>query len=359
MTIARRRPVTAVLVLVIVLAAGGGGTGGCNRDGHSDESSNVPDDRLVMAAHSAVEDAFRQSLLPGFERHWQRTTGRRVAVEASFGPSGAQTRAVIGGLPADLVILALADHVERIAAEDLINHDWRDAPWQGLVSRSRVAIGVRRGNPLAIEGWHDLVREPVRSIHADPRSSGIAMWCMAAVYGAGLTGSPASADSPDSSAASALLLGVERRVMLMEPSSRRALTTFEHGLGDAIIDTEGAILAAAARGSDIEAVIPAMTILVENPMTLVDRNVEEHGSRAAAEALVAYLRGDEAQRLLAAHGFQPVAPTVPAPGDEIGAPSVQVFDIESLGGWATVRDHLFGPGGLWQEVQRQLASEWQ
>lgn len=310
---------------------------------------------LVLAAYSVPKEAYEKHIIPAFQRHWKQKTGQDLAVRTSYGASGAQARAIIGGFEADVAALSLAGDLDQVAKAGLITHDWKTAPDHGVISASVVAFGVRKGNPKGIRGWEDLAKPGVAVLYPNPKTSGGAMWDVMAIYGAGLKlagqASPAAAEAQ----AAALLKRIQKNVKVMDKSGRESVTTFERGVGDVIITYENELLPRVKSGRPYEVIVPAQTIFVENPVAVVDRNVDRHKNRDVAEAFVAFLRGEEAQRAFRELGFRPAVP--PPAGHAAGTFPVpaQLFTVAELGGWAKVEPLLFGPQGIWTKTVEELA----
>ena len=314
-------------------------------------------DRLVLAAYTVPKEAYEKEVIPAFQKKWLEKTGHRLVVEQSYEASGAQARAVVGGFEADVVALSLEGDVDKVAEAGLITHDWKSGPRRGIISRSVVAIGFREGNPKNIRGWEDLTREDVEVLYPNPKTSGGAMWCVNAVYGAGLKTSEVSGGKPDSSLARELLKRVQRRVKVMDKSGRESVTTFERGIGDALLTYENELLLRKLQGREIPFVVPEATMLIENPVAVVDRNVDKHGVRDLAEEFVSFLHSDEAQRSFARYGFRPVSEVVAKEFEIVYPEPPMLFDIEYLGGWARVRELLYGADGVWTQITVELARE--
>jgi sulfate transport system substrate-binding protein len=225
-----------------------------------------------------------------------------------------------------------------------------------MVTRSVVVIGVRKGNPKGIRDWTDLARKGVEVLTPDVRTSGGAMWNVAAIYGAALRAGSGSGTGAGSvhdggkAAAAKLLADVLANVEILDKGARESLLNFERGVGDAIVTYENEILVGRMKGKDYEYVIPKSTILIENPIALVDANTDKHGSRKLAEAFLAFLHTPEAQRGFAEYGLRPVSAAV---ASELGArfPAVgDQFTIADLGGWERVQKELFAKGAVYDQA---------
>ncbi|MHB8079560.1 MAG: sulfate ABC transporter substrate-binding protein [Candidatus Krumholzibacteriia bacterium] len=311
-------------------------------------------DTLVLAAYTVPKEAYTDAIIPAFREHWRRKTGREVDVQQSYEASGAQARAVAGGFEADVVALSLEGDVDKVTEAGLITHDWRARPWGGFITRSLVVIGIRPGNPKNIRDWSDLTRPDIEVLYPNPKTSGGAMWCVNAIYGAGLKQSEAATGAPDPAVARDLLKRIQARVKVMDKSGRESVTTFERGIGDAVITYENEVLLRGLQGRPMPFVIPPATILIENPVAVVDAYADRHGARAVAEEFVQFLHGDLAQRAFARYGFRPASPAIMREvADRYPAAPLQ-FDMGLLGGWTRAREMLYGPHGVWTLVTQEL-----
>jgi sulfate/thiosulfate-binding protein len=309
---------------------------------------------LTFGAYTAPREVYEEVILPAFARSWEARTGERLTVAASYQASGALTRAVQAGLSADVVALALAPDVDALVKAGLVEPSWREAGEEGVVAQSLVALAVRPGNPKGLRDWEDLTRPDVDVLTPNPRTSGGALWNLAALWGAGLR-SPnlAAAGAGEGSArgpslrAEALVTGVLARVRVMDAGARESLLAFERGVGDVAITYASEIALAQRHGRSMEMVLPSVTLRVDAPAAVVRGNAEKSGNLEAARALVAFLHGQEAREAFASYGFG-----VPETLSAAGQPPVEVFSMEDLGGWSQVRKDLLGEGGV---VERALA----
>ncbi len=328
------------LWLALALAA-------CRTDSGADDPRPI-ERRLTLAAYTTPREAYRQAVLPAFAAQWKRQTGETVAFEESYQPSGAAARAVTEGLEADVVALALATDLEAVQRAGLITHDWESGPTNGIVTTTLAVIAVRPGNPKQIGNWSDLARESVDVVAPNARTSGGARWGVLAVYGSAIRGHTGFA-AGDSARAEALLADVFGRVVVMDKGARESLVTFETGVGDAAITYENEVLVARAEGVAMDYVVPSSTILIENPMAVVDTYARKHGNEELAAAFVAFCQSPEAAALYARFGLRPAAP-----GDAVGGlpRPPDLFTVRDLGGWPVVTQTLFEKGAL---VDRALA----
>ena len=328
-------------------AAGSGAGTGPRPDGGSAAVTRT----LVLGAYTTPREAYGKAILPAFQKHWKEKTGETVVFQESYLGSGAQARAIVGGFEADVAALSLEADVEAIAKAGLISDDWKAGPHGGMVTRSVVVLAVRPGNPRGLKDWDDLRAPGLNVLTPNVRTSGGAMWNVCALYGAALRGGT-SAPKGDAAAAEKLLGEVLGNVSVMDKGARESILTFEKGVGDTAITYENEVLAARQAGQPYEYVIPRATILIENPVAVVDRYAEKHGTRELAAGFVAFLGSPEAQRAFAEYGYRPVDAGV---AQEVAGrfPAVtDLFTVRDLGGWPEVQKTLFAPGALYDRVAR-------
>jgi len=309
-------------------------------------SAGAATDTLTIAAYSVVREAFHQAVLPAFAARWKRQTGRVVRFEESYSASGAQSRAIAAGFDADVAVLSLEGDVGRLVKEKLVKRTWNQGPHKGMITRSLVVVGVREGNPKGVRDWADLARPDVAVLYPDPKTSGGARWNINAVWGAGLLKDRAR---PDRGAARDLLARVQARVVNMDSSGRQSMATFERGTGDAVVTYENELLLQRKlAGKAAPYVVPPATLLIESPAVVVDASVDRHGNRKAAEAFLAFLRTEEAQKILADYGFRPLDPKLDPPGRAPLPPGL--FTMADLGGWPKVTREVYEAGGVWDAL---------
>ena len=283
-----------------------------------------------------------------FARHWEEQTGRTVSVAQSHGGSGRQARAVIDGIPADVVTLALAADVDAIARAGLLPADWQTRlPENSAPYRSTLAFLVRQGNPRNIRDWADLARNDVSVITPNPKTSGVARWNYLAAWGWA-----EREYGGDEEKILGYIRSLYRNVPVLDTAARGATTTFiERRIGDVLINWENELLLALReRGEAFEIVVPSVSILAEPTVALVDRNVDRRGTRAVAEAYLEFLYSDTAQEMAARHFYRPSRPEF---GEKYAArfPEIELFTIdEAFGGWAPVMEKHFRDGGVFDRI---------
>jgi len=309
---------------------------------------------LVLGGYTTPREAYGKALIPAFQKYWKEKTGQNVEFQESYQGSGAQSRAIVGGFEADIAALSLEGDIDKIAEAGLINHDWKSKPNRGMVSTSIVAIAVRQGNPKGIKDWPDLAQPGLNVLTPDPKTSGGAQWNINAIYGAALRGF-AGVPKDDKTAAAEFLKSILRNVSIMDKGARESITNFEKGVGDVAITYENEFIVARQSGQTYDYQVPRSTILIENPVALIDKYVDKHGVREAAEAFIDFLWTQEAQRGYAKYGLRPVVPTA-VPGELMAQfPAVQdLWKIDYLGGWKKVAEEIYGPQGVYSRIIEEL-----
>ena len=305
------------------------------------KSKNTNEIIITLGAYTVPKEVYQKEIIPSFQEYWLNKTGVQVRFEESYVASGAQSRAIIAGFEADIAALSLEKDIERLKEAGLITHDWKNRRYGGFITCSVVVIAFRKGNPKNIYGWEDLTRDNVSVLYPSPKTSGGAMWDVNAIYGSGLKLSEIKAGIPDQQVAKQLLKSIQRNVKIMDKSGRASVTTFERGIGDALVTYENEVILRKKQGRDIDFIIPPATILIENPIALIDRNVDRHQNRAVAEAFIEFILSKESQRLFAKYGFRSVDDEVALKFKSQYPRPKYLFDIEYLGGWDRVHETIF------------------
>jgi sulfate/thiosulfate transport system substrate-binding protein len=308
---------------------------------------------LTLAAYSTPREAYGK-IIPAFQAMWKEEhDGQAVIFQESYGGSTTQSQAVVNGFPADIVALSLAPDVDVIADAGLITHDWTQDTDGGIVSTSVVVFDVRPGNPDGIENYDDLAAEGVEVLTPDPASSGGARWNIIAAYGAAERGQVPDVSGEDDAAAESLLQGIFTNVTVLDKTARDSIKNFEAGNGDVAITYENEVLTAQKAGLEDEMIIPPSTVLIENPVSVVDTNAAAHCVTEVAQAFVDFLHTDEAQEIYKTVGFlRPVDPEAAAAGDDDKFVAIDdLFTVEDLGGWDALNDTVFGdPDGIFTKA---------
>lgn len=272
-----------------------------------------------------------------------------VDIEMSHGGSGRQARAVIDGLPADVVTLALPYDIDQIAARGLIAKDWRSRlPANSAPYTSTIVFLVRKGNPKAIRDWGDLARPGIGVITANPKTSGAARWTHLAAWGWAKR-QPGATDAT----ATDYLRRLYANVPVLDTGARGATSTFvQRGIGDVLLTWENeAILAIRELGPDlVDIVYPCVSIRAEPSVAVVDANVDRRGTRANAQAYLEFLYTPQAQALAARHHFRPIAPDVLA-ANRTQFPDLPLLTVEEVTtDWATAHARHFADGALFDQI---------
>jgi len=308
--------------------------------------------KLTLAAYTTPREAYAE-IIPAFQKYWKDKTGQTVTFEESYQGSGAQSRAVAQGLEADVVALALEADVDRLQQAGLITHDWKNKPFGGMVSTSVVAMAVRKGNPKNIHDWADLTQPNLQILTPNPKTSGGAMWNILALYGAAKRGQVKGV-SADAKGAQDYLLSVLKNVTVMDKGARESITNYEKGVGDVAISYENEVLNGQQAGQDYELILPTSTIRIDTPVAVVDKYVDKHGTRQAAEGFVDFLFTKQAQEIFAKHGFRSPDPQV-AKETAANYPSIKdLFTIDEFGGWSKATPDFFGDNGIFYKLFAQV-----
>ena len=312
-------------------------------------AANTKPISLILGAYTTPREAYAE-LIPIFQKQWKAKTGQDVSFEESYQGSGAQSRAIVEGFEADITALSLEADVNRIAEAGLITNDWKAGTHGGMVSTSLVVFAVRSGNPKGIKDWADLAKPGIQILTPNPKTSGGAQWNILSLYGAARRGFVEGVAKGDEAAAQQFLEAVLRNVIVLDKGARESITNFEKGVGDVAITYENEVLVAQKGGQQYDMIIPRSSILIENPVVVVDTYVDKHGTREVAEAFVAFLHTAEAQTVFAKYGLRSVDPTV-AQATAAQYPAIaDQFTIAEFGGWAKATPEFFGDTGIFTTV---------
>lgn len=294
---------------------------------------------LTLVAYSTPREAYEE-IIPLFQA---TPEGANVQFETSFAASTEQSRAVESGLPADIIALSLEPDVTRLIDLGLVAEDWNDDEFRGMVSDSVVVFIVRPGNPKGIATWDDLLADGVEVITPNALTSGGARWNIMAAWGA------QTAQGKTEEEANAYLRQLFTHVPVQDKSARESLATFAGGKGDVLLGYENEVITAQQKGEPLEYVVPAQTILIENPAAVVT----ESANPEKAAAFIDFVRTPEAQHVFGSKGYRPILPEVLAEFPDFVTPEA-LFTIDELGGWADVTTKFFDPdNGIVAQVQQQ------
>jgi sulfate/thiosulfate-binding protein len=316
-------------------------------------ASALADTTLLNVSYDPTRE-FYQEFNAAFAEHWNQETGEDVTIQQSHGGSGKQARAVIDGLEAHVVTLALAYDIDEIAARTgWLPKDWQSRlPHNSAPYTSTVVFLVRKGNPKGIHDWGDLIKEDVQVITPNPKTSGGARWNYLAAWGWALR-----QNGGDEPKAQQFVAELYHHVPVLDTGARGSTTTFvQRGIGDVLLAWENeAFLALEELGPDqFEIVVPSISILAEPPVALVDHVVDKDGTRAVAEAYLEYLYSPAGQALAAKHYYRPVAPEQVDPADLERFPKVELITVdEAFGGWQKAQSRHFADGGVFDQIATQ------
>ena len=285
-----------------------------------------------------------------FAAAYQKETGKSIEIKQSHGGSGSQARAVIDGLQADVVTLALAYDIDAIAAKGLIPADWQKRlPENASPYTSTIVFLVRKGNPKGIKDWDDLIKPGVGVITPNPKTSGGARWNYLAAWGYALKKS-GSADK-----AKQFVGAIFKNVPVLDTGARGSTVTFvERGVGDVLLAWENeAFLAQREFGKDkFEIVSPPLSILAEPPLSVVDTVADKKGTRAVAEAYLKYWYSREGQEIAARNSYRPRDSEIAREYEKSFA-KVELFTIDDVfGGWARAQKEHFAEGGIFDQIYK-------
>ena len=313
-------------------------------------SAVLADTTLLNVSYDPTRELYK-AVNEAFIKDWKAKGGETVAIEQSHGGSGKQARAVIDGLQADVVTLALQADIDQIAKAGLINADWQkrldnnSSPYT-----STIVFLVRKGNPKGIKDWSDLVKDGVEVITPNPKTSGGARWNYLAAW--------AYADQKfghNEEKNKQFIKDLYAHVPVLDTGARGSTTTFaQRGIGDVLLAWENeAFLALDELGADkFEIVAPSLSIKAEPPVAVVDKVVDAKGTRKVAEAYLKFLYTPEAQKLIAHNYYRPSDPKSADPKDLARFPDLKLVSIDDplFGGWAKAQPKHFDDGGIFDQV---------
>ena len=324
------RAFALALVAAVLVAAGCGGSSSSSGGGGSSS-------KIELVAYSTPADAYA-ALISAFN---QTAAGKDVSFSQSYGPSGAQSRAVDAGQGADFVHFALQPDVQRLVDDGKVAASWDQNQYHGALVDSVVSFVVRKGNPKGIHTWDDLLKPGVEVITPNPFTSGGARWNVMAAYGAQLKEGKTPAQAKQ------FLFQLFKQVPVQDDSAADALTTFTNGKGDVLLSYENEAIRAQSKGADVDYVIPDQTIKIETVAAVTK------DAPPAAQKFLQYLYTPAAQKIWADNGYRPVVSGVtgkysfPTPSQE--------FTIDDVGGWDKVMTDFFDPEkGIMAKVEQSI-----
>jgi sulfate/thiosulfate transport system substrate-binding protein len=310
-------------------------------------SAMAKDVTLLNASYDPTRELYKD-VNQAFAAQWKAQHGDTVTIQMSHGGSGKQARSVVDGLPADVVTLALAYDVDAVADHGLLAKDWQKRlPDNASPYTSTIVFLVRKGNPKGIKDWPDLLKPGVKVITPNPKTSGGARWNFLAAWGYAL-----KQPGGDEAKARAFVRDLYQRVPVLDTGARGATNTFvQRGIGDVLLAWENeALLSQRELGKDgFQIVLPSVSILAEPPVALVDKNVDQHGTREVAQAYLKFLYSPQGQELEAKHFYRPRSAEV-AQKYAAQFPKVNTFTIDELGGWRQAQAKFFADGAIFDQI---------
>jgi len=313
-------------------------------------SAVLADTTLLNVSYDPTRELYK-AVNEAFIKDWKAKGGEAVKIDQSHGGSGKQARAVVDGLQADVVTLALEGDIDQIAKAGLIKSDWRSRLGNNSSPyTSTIVFLVRKGNPKGIKDWGDLVKDGVEVITPNPKTSGGARWNYLAAW--------AYADEKfghSEEKNKEFVTQLFQHVPVLDTAARGSTTTFvQRGLGDVLLAWENeAFLAIQELGPDqFEIVVPSLSIKAEPPVAVVDKVVDAKGSRKVAEAYLNFLYTPEAQKIIAKNYYRPSDPKAADPKDLERFPEVKLVTIDDplFGGWKEAQPKHFGDGGIFDQI---------
>jgi sulfate transport system substrate-binding protein len=312
------------------------------------ENPNTAPLKVTLVSYAVTQSAY-EKIIPQFVEQWKAKTGQTVEFEQSYGGSGSQTRAVIDGLAADVVALALALDTKKIEKAGLIEPGWeKEAPNAAIVTRSVIAF-VGRDEAAKVKQWSELADPRVKVITANPKTSGGARWNFLGLWGS------VTEQGGDKAQAEKFVQKVFSNAPVLPKDAREASDVFfTQGQGNLLLNYENEMILAQQKGTPVPYYVPTdFNISIDNPVAVVDANVDKHGTRQVAEAFVEFLFTPEAQKEFAKVGFRPVNPQI---AQEFASQYPQIKNLataQDLGGWEKIQQQFFADGAVFDKILKK------
>jgi sulfate transport system substrate-binding protein len=302
--------------------------------------------QLTLVSYAVAKPVFAK-IIPAFTQQYKAQTGQDVKFTESYGASGAQSRAIVGGLEADVLATNLQANVDILVEAGLVKSGWAERlPNRASPASSVISVIVRKGNPKNIKTWQDLAKDGVEIVAINPKTSGNARWGVLAGYAAILK-------TQDEAAADAYVRGLVRNTKTLVAGGREATDAFlKNRIGDALLTFENeARFANKVSKLGLEYVAPDPNIRTDFPVTVVDKVVDKRGTRQAAEAFAKFLFSEQAQTIYGELGYRPFDEKTAAKfAGEVEKVS-KILTIDDVGGWTTIDKKLFADGALYDQAQ--------
>ncbi|MGI0479792.1 sulfate ABC transporter substrate-binding protein [Geminocystis sp. CENA526] len=300
---------------------------------------------LTLVSYAVAKPVFAK-LIPEFQKEWKAKTGQDVVFKESYGASAAQTRAVLGGLEADILAQNLQEFITPLVEKKLVRANWSQRLPNGASPASTVMVLITRpGNPKNIKTWKDLTRPDVSIVAINPKTSGNARWGALAGYGAILK-------TEGEAEANKYFFAFVKNIKNLVNSGREATDTFiKNRIGDVVINFENEIIVTNdAIPRDFPYVAPSPNLRVDFPVTVIDAIVDKRGTRQVAEAFTQFLFTPKAQTIYAQAGYRPINEQVRKANEKDFLKVAKIFNINDFGGWSAVNQRLFNDGTLFDRA---------
>lgn len=310
----------------------------------SGDEDGSNDHTLTLYGFSVKGEVMDEDVIPAFQQYWLNKTGESVKFQTTYAGSSQITNQVIGGSPADVMILSTEWDALQLKKAGFTTTDWNSLPNNGTVSTSPWVIMVREGNPLGIHGFDDLAKPGVELVHADPLTSGGACWSIFSIYGSEMIKT-----NGNETEATELLSGVMNNVVSWQPSARDALSQFNLGYGDALITYENDALLAKSKDTKCDIIYPNCTIYSEHKVVIVDKNVKK-SEREVVDAFVDFMFTDEVQGYMVDYNFRSSVNESFNNNTDFGVVQ-HPFYVSYLGGWEVAHQELID--GLFTTIKNK------
>jgi sulfate/thiosulfate transport system substrate-binding protein len=305
---------------------------------------NVGNSVEITLVSNSVSKAAYQQIADNFATAWYQQHKQQVFFNQSYGSSGGQTRAVIDGLEADVVALALQPDIAKIEKAGLIEKGWeKEFPDKSIVAKSVVSLITQTGNPKGIKDWIDLAKPGLKIVTTNPKSSGAARWTFLGIWG----GLPQATEAE--------MQKIYQNAVVLAKDAREASDTFfKQGQGDVLITYENEAILIGQKGETVAYTSPSTNISIDFPVAIVDKNVAKHDNRLVVEAFVKYLFTAPAQEEFARVGFRPVLKEVQEEFARQYQPVKNMFTTDRFGGWKKAQAEFFADGGMFDRIETNL-----
>ncbi|MEH2206101.1 MAG: sulfate ABC transporter substrate-binding protein [Nostoc sp.] len=311
-----------------------------------------PNVTLTFVSYSVTSAAYEQ-IIPKFIKQWKEEYNQNITFNQSYDASASQTlAAVIEGKEADVVHLSLPLDINKLVEAGFIQPGWeKEAPNNAIVTKSVDAIAIREGNPKNIKTWADLAKDGIKIVTANPKTSGAARWNFLNLWGSAI-----NAGGNDSQAIDFISKVYNNAPVLPKTARNASELFFKDGQGDVLLNYEKEMIVSDKNGEKLPYIVPDLNISIDNPVAVVDKNVDKHGTRSVAEAFIKFLYTPDSQREFAKLGFRPVNLAI-AKETEANFPQIKtIFKAEDLGGWDEIQAKFFDEGTIFDKIRAKKST---